>query len=88
MTEQQDIVRLASIGILKERLQEQESKRKRERAYAIYANATPTPNDAHPAVKVVEAVFKDHVLAVANFHAAEAARFRAALIELEMDDTK
>lgn len=84
MTEQStDLVHLASIGILKERLHEQESKRKRERVYAIYTNATPTPDDAHPSVKIVEAVFKEHVLATANFHADEAARFRAALIEAE-----
>lgn len=83
MNENIDPVQAASIGILKERFQEQDSKRKREMAYAIYANATPTPEDAHPAVHIVEEVFKAHTLAVAKFHAVEAVRFRAALEEAE-----
>jgi hypothetical protein len=78
-----DAVRGASIGILKERHREQESKANREYVYAFYANATPTPEDAHPAVKIVEDVFKAHTLAVAAFHATEASRFKAALIEAE-----
>lgn len=78
-----DFVALASVAILKERFLEQDSKRKREQTYAIYANATPTPKDAHPAVHIVEAAFKEHTLAVANFHADEAARFKAALIKAE-----
>ena len=83
MSENADPVRAASIGILKERFQEQDNKRKREMVYAIYTNATPTPADAHPTVHIVEEVFKAHVIATAKFHAVEAARFRAALEEAE-----
>jgi hypothetical protein len=78
-----ETVRLASILILKDRHREQESKGNSEKVYAVYANATPTPDDAHPSVKIVEDVFKKHTLAVALFHANEAARFKAALIEAE-----
>lgn len=78
-----EAVQMAAVGILKERHREQESKRNREQVYAIYANATPTPDDAHPAVKIVEAVFKEHVIATALFHANEEARFKAALDKAE-----
>ena len=76
-------VQLASVGILKERHRDQESKSNREQVYAIYVTATPTPDNAHPAVHIVEAVMKEHRLATAIFHANEAARFRAALAKVE-----
>jgi len=78
-----EAVQLASVGILRERHREQESKSNREQVYAIYTNATPTPDNAHPAVKIVEAVIKEHVIATAVFHHAEAARFHAALAKAE-----
>jgi hypothetical protein len=81
-----EAVQMASVGILKARHREQESKGNQEKVYAIYANATPTPEDAHPAVKIVEEVFKEHTIAVAVFHANEAARFKAALIKAEALD--
>jgi len=81
-----EAVKMASVGILKERHREQESKGNREQVYAIYANATPTPEDAHPAVKIVEAVIKEHVIATAIFHKNEAARFMAALAKAEALD--
>lgn len=76
-------VQLASVGILRERQREQESKRNREEVYAIYVNATPTPADAHPAVHIVEAVMKEHCVATAIFYANEEARFKAALAKVE-----
>jgi|GEM_PF-2612315 len=81
-----EAVKMASVGILKERHREQKSKGNREQVYAIYANATPTPEDAHPAVKIVEAVIKEHVIATAIFHKNEAARFMAALAKAEALD--
>ena len=83
MSKSTDPVRQASLGILRERYAEQDGQRKRHMSYAVYSNATPTPEDAHPTVHIVEQVLKDHSLAVAAFHAKEAARFRAALEELE-----
>jgi hypothetical protein len=78
-----EAVQMVSVGILKERHREQESKRNREQVYAIYVNATPTPDDAHPAVHIVEAVMKEHCLATAIFYANEEARFKAALAKVE-----
>lgn len=83
MSKDTDVVRQASLGILRERYREQDAQRLRYMSYAVYSNATPTPDDAHPAVHIVEQALKDHALAEAAFHAKEAVRFRAALEELE-----
>lgn len=78
-----EAVQMASVGILKNRHREEESKCNQDQVYAIYANATPTPDDAHPAVKIVEEAYKAHAVARAVFHANEAARFKAALAAAE-----
>jgi hypothetical protein len=83
MSTRDEAVKLASFGILRERHHEQTGMANRDKVYAIYVNATPTPEDAHEAVKIVEAALKAHVTACAVFHANEAARFEAALVEVE-----
>lgn len=76
-----DPIKEASIAILHERFRENDSMSAKEMIYAVYANATPTPDDAHPAVKITEDAFKQHYIAVALFHEQEAVRFQRALKE-------
>jgi hypothetical protein len=83
MSENTDLVHVTSLAILKERFTFADSEAIRCKAYAVYGNSTPTPEDAHPAVKIVEAAVKANILAEAIFRTGEAARFKAAIIELE-----
>ncbi|MDQ0241211.1 hypothetical protein [Arthrobacter bambusae] len=82
-TIEDDMTRMASIAILKERHREHSLEADRYMTYTVYVHSTPTPDTAHDAVKVTENALKEHALAKASFHAAEAKRFKAALEELE-----
>lgn len=70
--------------ILNERHKEQRADANRDITYAVYVHATPVPNDADNAVKVVEATLRDHITAKAQFHMAEELRFQKALAALDL----
>jgi len=77
-----DMILISSIAILKERHHENRVEADRYMTYTVYVNATPTPDDAHEAVKVTEKALKDNAFAKARFHDAEAKRFKSALDSL------
>ena len=83
MSKNAEALKAAALGILREKRHEQDSESLRRQALAVYVNSTPTPDDSPDIVKITEAVFKEHAMAVALFHTREAERFESALTEAE-----